>query len=471
MPHPHWVRQLWRTALCCRHRSTFTSYNSQRHLSYPATSPQSESVISSSPDSLSSVSRSLSFRGRSPFIVLGVETTCDDTAIAVVSSSGDVLSSVCASQWSLLQQYSGVHPGMAAREHSRQLPVLYQHALEMSGRRPAELDIIAVAAGPGLAPCLAAGVAFASSVARSLSRPLFAVHHLLSHAAAASLSHPSLSFPHLSLLVSGGHTELWLQRSPTDVLVLGETRDDAMGEAVDKAARLLAVDRRPEEAGGAALERAAAQACTFPLPQTVAALPPLPLPLAAQRGCDFSFAGLKTALASRIDAIIRSRQGAAAAASSFSSSSSFSSQPLTAAEQSHLAFAFQSVCCSHVAQRTLHALSLARRLLLADGVSLRHLVLAGGVACNQSLQAEMRQRLAPHGLELCVPEPQLCSDNGVMIGWMAAQQAAMGCQEDALDVAYQPHWPAGTRLDLSSSSSADNREMSSQHSRQRRSVG
>ena len=262
---------------------------------------------------------------------------------------------------------------------------------------------------------------------RRLRSSFVGVHHLLAHALVAQLSHPHLSFPFLALIVSGGHTESWLVLGPTRVLILGQTMDDAMGEALDKAARLLAIERGEQEAPGAALERTAQQADAASTPASVTALPPLPLPLSRHAGCDFSFAGLKTALAARVATLSRNSSAAR----------------LTAAESAHLACAFQSTCCAHIVQRTLRALAFARQ----SCPQLRQLVLAGGVACNGALRQSLTAAMREQSVELCIPPPALCGDNGVMIAWMGAVQAGLG-HEDALELSHQPQWPAGRRLHI-----------------------
>ena len=270
------------------------------------------------------------------------------------------------------------------------------------------------------------GLSWSTALARRLSTSFIGVHHLLSHALVTQLSHPHLAFPFLAVIVSGGHTEVWLSLTPTSVLILGHTLDDAMGEAVDKASRTLRIQPLPDEALGAALQRTAAEA-VWPVPERVAALPPLPLPLAGRPGCDFSFAGLKTALASRVAALTRSSPSAS----------------LTPAETAHLASAFQSTCCTHIVQRTLRALAYVRR----DHPQVRQVVLAGGVACNGVLRRMMSDAMAKVGMEVCVPPRSLCADNGVMIAWMGAVQAGMG-HEDSLELSYQPQWPAGRRIHI-----------------------
>ena len=305
-------------------------------------------------------------------------------------------------------------------------PAQFAAVLQQSGLPSSSIDIVAVAAGPGLSPCLSVGLSWSSALARSLSSSFIGVHHLLAHALVTQLSHPQLRFPFLSVIVSGGHTEVWLSLSPTSVLILGHTLDDAMGEAMDKAARTLRITPQATEALGAALQRTAAEA-VGPAPDTLAALLPLPQPLTARTGCDFSFAGLKTALASRVAALTRLSPSAS----------------LSAAETAHLAAAFQRTCCTHIVQRTLRALALARK----DHPQVRQLVLAGGVACNAELRRMMRQAMAQQGIEVCIPPPSLCSDNGIMIAWMGVVQAGLG-HEDSPELAYQPQWPAGRRLEL-----------------------
>ena len=431
-----WVRHVWQTALACPHR-THSPSASTRCLTATASAtraqrqpPHTTVPIQPSSSPFPHVP-SYSLRGKRDYIVLGVETTCDDTALALINSSGAVLATAAASQWHLLQQYRGVHPAMAARAHQQNLPPLLAHCLATAALPPAAIDVVAVAAGPGLSPCLAVGVQWAAELARQLACSYVGVHHILSHSLVAQLSGSEYSgglrFPHLSLVVSGGHTSLLLFLSPLHALTVGETLDDAMGEALDKAVRLLDIEPNQQEAPGAALERVAAQAEQVGVPASIAALPPLPMPLQGREGCDFSFCGLKTALATRV----QSRRAASA------------DDRLTAAETAHLAHSFQSTCCQHLINRTLAAVTLVRRQLPA----LDQLVLAGGVACNGQLRHAMAAAMSERGVQLCVPQRALCVDNGVMIAWMGVVQAGLG-HEDSYDLGYQPQWPAGRRINL-----------------------
>ena len=430
-----WVRYVWQTALACPHRTPGLVLLRRSFAAVAAATPQRNTQPVASPP-LShaeplSLLPSYALRGKRDYLVLGVETTCDDTSLALVNSSGAILATATASQWHLLQQYRGVHPAMAARSHQQNLPPLLAHCLTTAALPAAAIDVVAVAAGPGLSPCLAVGVQWASQLARQLACSFVGVHHILSHSLVAQLSGSEhsggLRFPHLSLVVSGGHTSLLLFLSPLHALTVGETMDDAMGEALDKAVRVLDIEPTEQEAPGAALERVAAQAEGVEVPASVAALPALPVPLQGREGCDFSFCGLKTALATRVQSLrAASTDGR-----------------LTAAETAHLAYSFQANCCQHLINRTLAALSLVRKQLPA----LDQLVLAGGVACNGHLRRVLAASMSERGMELCVPPRALCVDNGVMIAWMGVVQAGLG-HEDNYELGYQPQWPAGRRIDL-----------------------
>ena len=430
-----WVRHAWETAVMCKHRTRRPSVFRRSFAAVASTAALHQPPRVAAPFPPSSYPAPLipsyTLRGKRDYVVLGVETTCDDTSLALVSSNGAILATATASQWHLLQQYKGVHPAMAARSHQQNLAPLLSHCLTAAALPPAAIDVVAVAAGPGLSPCLAAGVQWAAELARQLSCSYVGVHHILSHSLVAQLSGSErsggLRFPHLSLVVSGGHTSLLLFLSPLHALTVGETMDDAMGEALDKAVRLLDIQPRQQEAPGAALERIAAQAEQVEVPPSIAALPPLPMPLQGREGCDFSFCGLKTALATRVQSL----------------RDSSADGRLTAAETAHLALSFQSVCCQHLINRALAAVSLVRRQLPA----LDQLVLAGGVACNEQLRRVTTASMSVRGVEVCVPSRALCMDNGVMIAWMGVVQAGLG-HEDSYELGYQPQWPAGRRINL-----------------------
>ena len=428
-----WARHVWQTALACPHQTQTASVLRCSFASVAAAVVHRQPARAAHPPSSRPPTPlpAYTLRGKRDYVVLGVETTCDDTSLALVNSGGAVLATATASQWHLLQQYKGVHPAMAARSHQHNLPPLLQHCLASAALPADAIDVVAVAAGPGLSPCLAVGVQWAADLARQLSCSYVGVHHILSHSLVAQLSGSAhsggLRFPHLSLVVSGGHTSLLLFLSPLHALTLGETMDDAMGEALDKAVRLLDIAPSEQEAPGAALERWAAQAQHLEAPASIAALPPLPMPLQGREGCDFSFCGLKTALATRAQTL----------------RDASSDGRLTAAETAHFAYSFQSTCCQHLINRSLAALSLVRKQL----PTLDQLVLAGGVACNGELRRVLAAAMSRRGVELCVPPPALCVDNGVMIAWMGVVQAGLG-HEDSYELGYQPQWPAGRRIDL-----------------------
>ncbi len=338
-------------------------------------------------------------------IVLGIETSCDETAAALVErgddGAGRILSDIVLSQIADHAAFGGVVPEIAARAHVEALDGVVSAALAEAGRGFADIDAVAATAGPGLIGGVLVGLTTAKAIALAAGKPLIAVNHLEGHALTARLT-DGLAFPYLLLLVSGGHSQFLAVEDVGRYRRLGSTIDDALGEAFDKAAKLLGL----AYPGGPAVEEAAkaGDPARFALPR----------PLIDRPGADFSFSGLKTAL----------RLAAEAAA------------PLSDRDVADLCASFQAAVTDIVANRAAHAM---RAFAEAhDGPPV--LVAAGGVAANQALRRALRDAAERHGFRLVVPPPRLCSDNGVMIAWAGAERLARGLI-DPLDVAARPRWP------------------------------
>lgn len=341
-----------------------------------------------------------------PLTVLGIETSCDETAAALIrrrpDGRGEILSSVVRSQLDLHAAYGGVVPEIAARAHVDLLDAAIRQAMDEAGLGPPAVDAVAAAAGPGLIGGLIVGVTTAKAIALGLNRPFIAVNHLEAHALTAGLT-DGLDFPYLLLLVSGGHTQLLIVKGVGDYERLGTTLDDALGEAFDKAAKLLGLGYP----GGPEVEREAAKGRS---------LIALPRPMAGRIEPHFSLAGLKTAL--RHEALARA--------------------PLNAQDIADLCASFQEAVADIVSDRTARALALYQERLGAEAQ--KALVVAGGVAANRRLKAALETLAAAHGFRLVVPPPELCSDNAVMIAWAGAMRLAHGLSDD-LAAPVRARWP------------------------------
>lgn len=355
--------------------------------------------------------------------ILGIETTCDDTAMAIVTTDKKILAQSAVSQWKLLEQFQGVNPKYAAREHEKHMEQLYQTVLKQSGIEASQLSGVAVASGPGLAPCLDVGLTWSSQLAQSLSLPLFGVHHLEAHINVARFEYEEIQYPHLALVISGGHTELWLVKGLGQILILGRCLDDAIGEAFDKAFRLIGLTRNDEEPQGAALERWATQGdhTAFHLPPGMQHRP------STVQSCDFSYSGVKTALARQMKLL--------------HASSDSSIPPSTL---SNLSASFQHAVTAQLLSRLRNASQWAKQ----NYPEVKQLVMAGGVACNQFIRNKINEECQKQGLKLFVPRPSYCSDNGVMIGWLGIsqllQQRRTGqTMSKPYDIQHQPQWTAG----------------------------
>ncbi|MBM3524913.1 MAG: tRNA (adenosine(37)-N6)-threonylcarbamoyltransferase complex transferase subunit TsaD [Alphaproteobacteria bacterium] len=334
--------------------------------------------------------------------VLGIETSCDETAAAVVAADRTILASTLLSQTRLHATYGGVVPEIAARAHLDHVDGLIREALSSAGLRFDGIDAVAATVGPGLIGGLIVGAMTGKAIALATGMPFFAVNHLEGHALSARLS-PGVAFPFLLLLVSGGHCQLLIVEALGRYHRLGGTIDDAAGEAFDKTAKLLGLGYP----GGPALERCAERGDPDRFP--------LPLPLLGRPGCDFSFSGLKTAVRLLVE-----RLGPAA----------------TDKDVADIAAAFQRVVARVLADRTVHALAMAA----SRGVRPSALVLAGGVAANREIRARLEGVAAAHGLPLAAPPLALCTDNASMIAWAGLEHLAAG-HADRLDAPARPRWP------------------------------
>eukprot|EP00668_Euglena_longa_P016422 GGOE01020677.1.p1 GENE.GGOE01020677.1~~GGOE01020677.1.p1 ORF type:complete len:739 (-),score=138.51 GGOE01020677.1:230-2446(-) len=376
--------------------------------------------------------------------VVGIETSCDDTAAAVVTGAGAVLSNVIASQGHVHLPFRGVKPDTAQAAHEENIDRVVQAALREAGCSPAELTAVAVTVGPGLGLCLRVGVQKAVALAAEYALPIVPVHHMEAHALVSRLPGPDMDpsaavqFPALILLVSGGHNMLVVTRGVGDHTVLGSTMDDSAGEAFDKVARLLGVEAVP---GGPVLERMAAAG-----DRTVyASNMPIPLSKGHKRatyGGNFSFSGLKNCVRLLVESEeqrIRVQYGENEWASQLERM------------RRNVAACFQHVSIEHLVQVVERVLP----QVTAAEPQIRHFVLAGGVAANTALRARFERFAEAAGLMLVCPPPPLCTDNGVMVAWTGLERLRLGLYEPpplpthdfcAMDV--RPRWPLGDSVSL-----------------------
>ncbi len=336
-------------------------------------------------------------------IVLGIESSCDETAAAVLAPDGRILSELVLSQIADHAPWGGVVPEIAARAHLAALAELTREALRQAGLGYAGLGAIAATAGPGLIGGLLVGTGFAKGAAIAAGKPYIAINHLEAHALTARL--PGLSptqpqFPYLLLLLSGGHSQCVVVEGVGRHRQLGTTLDDAVGEAFDKTAKLLGLPYP----GGPALEALAREgdATAYPLPR----------PLLHRPGADFSFSGLKTAVAQ-----LTAAQGQTAVP-----------RPLAA----NIAASFQAAITDILADR-LHNAFLSRP-------DISTLIIAGGVAANTAIRTRLDSLCATHGKTLIAPPLRLCTDNAVMVAWAGVERLRAGLTS-TLDAPCKPRWP------------------------------
>lgn len=335
-------------------------------------------------------------------LVLGIESSCDDTAAAVLRGRS-ILSSVVEGQSDLHAPYGGIVPEIAARAHAEKVDLCVEAALAQAGVTLAEIDAIAVTAGPGLIGGVLAGVMTAKGIAAAIGKPLIGVNHLAGHALTPRLT-DDVAFPYLLLLVSGGHCQFLRVDGPTRFARLGGTIDDAPGEAFDKTARLLALP----QPGGPHVERAASSGD----PKRFA----LPRPLMDRAGCDMSFSGLKTALLRARDKVVAEKGG------------------ISEQDRADLCAGFQAAVTDILAGKS------RRALALAPGVTA--FAVAGGVAANHAIRAALEA--VAGALPFVAPPLALCTDNAAMIAYAGAQRLALG-ESDGMDLAARPRWPLDER--------------------------
>jgi len=364
--------------------------------------------------------------GRLQEPVLGIETSCDETAAALLSPDGTILAERLLSQTEEHAPFGGVVPEVAARSHLAHLPQMIRDVLAEAGVAADHLGAVAATVGPGLIGGLLVGAGIAKGIALGSGVPFVAVNHLAAHALSArlpGLPHPHVApvFPYLLLLVSGGHTQLVLVQGVARFRRIGTTIDDAAGEAFDKSAKLLGLGWP----GGPALERLAAAGD----PRAVR----LPRPMAGREGFDFSFSGLKTAVANEV--------------------ARFPPGPLPEAAAADLAASFQAAASEALADRARRAMAWFRAELPAAD---RVLVVAGGVAANGAVRRALADAASREGFTVLAPPLRLCTDNAVMVAWAAIERLrdgraaavfnadgldADGLDADGLDTPCRPRWP------------------------------
>lgn len=342
-----------------------------------------------------------------PLTFLGIESSCDDTAAAVVcaNETAEVLSSIVVGQTALHAAFGGVVPEIAARAHVEKLDDCVSRALGEAGLRLDQLDGIAVTAGPGLIGGVLSGVMLAKGLAAATGLPLVGVNHLAGHALTPRLT-DGLEFPYLLLLVSGGHCQFLMVEGAQTFHRLGGTIDDAPGEAFDKAAKMLGLS----QPGGPSVEAEArsGDAKRFPLPR----------PLLDRPGCDMSFSGLKTALLRARDQLVAEQGG------------------LKRQDRRDLCAAFQAAVTDVLAEKTRRAIA----VYLQSNPASPALAVAGGVAANMAIRTGLEHVCREMGLRFIAPPLKLCTDNAAMIAYAGIALFRAG-QRDGLDLSARPRWP------------------------------
>lgn len=336
-------------------------------------------------------------------LVLGIETSCDETAVALVNDQKEIKAHLILSQLDDHIPYGGVVPEIAARAHLRYLPGLIQECMQKANVEFKDLDAIAATAGPGLIGGVMVGVMMAKAMASVSQLPFLAVNHLVGHALTARLTH-DLEFPYLLLLLSGGHCQLIIAKSPIHFQLLGSTLDDAVGECLDKVAKMLGLPYP----GGVHIEQLSRNGNMHKVA--------LPAPMLDQKEkpFTFSFSGLKSAVRRYIEL----------------------HPDLSEQDKCDIAASLQMTIGKSLMSRTENALKYCRR----EKIDLKAVVMAGGVAANQYLRQKLEQLTTRYELPFVAPPPELCTDNGAMIAWAGIEKMRCGIK-DGLDFKPRPRWP------------------------------
>ncbi|KAJ2776949.1 Mitochondrial tRNAs modification protein [Coemansia javaensis] len=348
--------------------------------------------------------------------MLAFSSSCDDTAAAIVSDSGQIVSETNRHQHRVHEEHGGIVPGLAADHHLRNMPLVVRETLEKAAMRMEDVDAVAVTRGPGLPASLSVCLAAGKALAAVHAKPLVGVHHMEAHALMARMgAEDAVRFPYLCLLVSGGHTLSLVVHDVNEHTLLGSTRDDSVGEAFDKVARELAIPWLDAQDGGGpgpALEALARDGdpARFALPVPM-------LKSASATSLDFSFSGLKAH-------VRRMRERGA-----------FS--PAVRQDQADVAAAFQRAAADHLRRKTALALAHARAALRTAPTCI---VASGGVASNHAVRAALAAVAARNGLPLVCPPPRLCTDNGVMIAWTGVERLRRGLL-DPYTIDFIQRWP------------------------------
>lgn len=325
---------------------------------------------------------------KSDRIVLGFESSCDETGVAICSTRGEILGQALHSQISMHKDYGGVVPELASRDHVRRLIPLMREALNQAQLELPDVDAIAVTTGPGLPGALMAGCAYAYSLAFGLGKPVIPVHHLEGHLLSPRLSKEPPEFPFTALLVSGGHSQLMNVQKLGSYELIGETLDDAAGEAFDKTAKMIGLPYP----GGPTLSRLAelGDPTRFKLPR----------PMLHSKDLNFSFSGLKTAVLTTAMKLANV-------------STPSETMTLTEQDRADLAASFQAAIVEVLVKKSIKAV---------EQIGSNKLVIAGGVGANKHLRAELNQQCKTKGIEIYFPELSLCTDNGAMIAYAGAMK-------------------------------------------------
>lgn len=349
---------------------------------------------------------------RTKLVVLGIETSCDETAVAIVNSNKEIVSNLIASQIDLHSKFGGVVPELAARSHVETLEKLITQSLDKSGFLLADLDGIAVTAGPGLIGGVLVGLVSAKVIASVYQKPLIAINHLEAHALTARMSN-NIDFPYLLLLVSGGHSQILIVKGVGNYQLLGQTIDDAIGESFDKVAQMLGLGYP----GGPKIEAIAklGDEKRFNFPK--------PLLRLKQHDFNFSLSGLKTAVRRTIEKITNSDYDR-----------SESSLKLSKGDIADIAASFQRTVTEMIINRLVNVLESSN-----NDLKINHLVIAGGVASNQYIKQKIAGSMLNYMIDTISPPVKLCTDNGAMVAWAGIERLQLN-MVNSLDFKPRARW-------------------------------
>ncbi|KAK5583406.1 hypothetical protein RB653_004999 [Dictyostelium firmibasis] len=396
------------------------------------------------------------------FNVIGIETSCDDTSIGIVNSEGKILGEYSKSQWSLHREHNGIVPIIAYDAHRNEIDNAIEQTLSKACMKMSDIDVVAVTTGPGMGKSLEVGLNKAKELVREYNKPFCSVNHMEGHSLVVRMEDQSIEFPFLTVLVSGGHSQILICNGISNYQLIGNTLDDSIGEALDKAARILGCPYGQVWDGKSLIENVhGGQAIEILASKGDVNSYHFSLPMKGSNNCDFSFSGLKSSLKRLVNEIKTSSTSTSTFTPITNASPIEKTQSLSFIDQCNLAASFQNIAFNHLEHRIKKSLDWYYNLKPqnkkkkesqstnatdtsneTNRVPLKGIVVSGGVSKNKELRKRLDNIGNHYKLPIYFPRPELCNDNGTMIAWAGVEMFKKGMiEENPEKVIYLPTWP------------------------------